>query len=131
MIYRLPITPVTISTKSKSVTYRLPPSLNKRLHWSLKRRWNGLFAEQVFWAVKQNKIAPASKIRVELINKTCYPMDRDNLYSSAKPLIDALVRAGVVPDDKDKYVDLYCRNEQANGLKDQSVYLEIEIISSL
>lgn len=58
-------------------------------------------------------------------------MDRDNMYSSAKPLVDALVRSHVVPDDKEKFVDLFCRNEQAEGLKDQSVILELEIIEGM
>ncbi len=98
------------------------------MHWSEKRAWNKEFALQVHWSLKALHVPHSSRIRATLINRTCYPMDRDNLYSSAKPLMDAVVRAGIIPDDKEQFLDLLCKNEKANGLKDQSVRIEIEIL---
>lgn len=89
-------------------TYRLtlpwprpPLSANQRLHWSVRHRLTREIRTTVGWLAKAAQIPPATHVTVTLV---WAPGDRrrrdpDNLTASHKPMADALVDAGIVPDD--------------------------------
>lgn len=68
-----------------------------RLHWS--RRQKLLYDYE--WVVAAHRLAPiAGPVRLELERHSIgTPMDYDNLVSTGKLLVDALVRCKVLPDD--------------------------------
>lgn len=119
--WTIEVAPIAIGSQTK----RLPPSLNARMHWAVRKRWAGAFREAVAWHAKLRRIPALKKARVEVINRTCHPMDRDNLYSAAKPLIDGLVTAGVLPDDSEEYLDEICRHERVNKFSEEDVVIVI------
>ena len=127
MTYTIKISPVFISGK-RSKVWRLPPSLNSRMHWRPKGKIKKQFQSDIFFQLKALKVPKCQKLKVTLINYTCYPMDRDNLFSCFKPLVDAIVLANIVPDDNEEFVDSYVKNEKVNHLEEQKVIMEIEII---
>lgn len=92
---------------------RFPPSLNKRLHWRARSGLNIAWKNTVYWAVQEQKTKmgklPYQKASIEILYYTCRPMDWDNAYTSAKPLVDALTVAKVIPDDSEKFIDLRVR----------------------
>lgn len=116
----------------KNETRRLPPSRNsggRGMHWAIISWWTDQF-KRLTWALcLQAKIPKLGRdgrrVRIELVNYAIAPMDRDNLYSCAKPIIDGVVKAGVVIDDSDRYVDVICRNEKVGHRADQKVELVI------
>lgn len=128
VVWRFEVPPQTLG-KRKQRTRRLPPSKNARMHWSTLARWSAAFRE----AAKEQAaaVAPAlGRARIELVNYTCQPMDRDNLYSAAKPIVDGIVDAGVVQDDSDEYVDLRCRNERVRKRAEERVVVEIRAMDA-
>jgi len=82
------------------------PSLNDRVHWSAR---NSMFqsVKKAAWAMIRNARVPAlSRVTVLLVFD---PPDRrrrdaDNLAGALKACCDAMVAAGVVPDDSSRYV---------------------------
>ena len=127
MIYQIEIKPVFVAGR-RSKVWRLPPSLNSRMHWRPKGEIKKQFQEQVFYLIKSKKVPKCQKIKVTLINYTCYPMDRDNLFSCAKGIFDAIVLANIVPDDAEQFMDQQVRNVKVDHLEDQKIILELEII---
>lgn len=69
----------------------------------VRYRWNLVFKEAAFFLCKEQKIPKFERISIGVENRSCHPMDLDNLSSSAKPLIDGIVAAGVIPDDNIKH----------------------------
>jgi crossover junction endodeoxyribonuclease RusA len=105
--------PVGETTKRRwhlPLPYTKPPlTLNSRLHhyrrYSLEQN-----AQQAAWALARSKKVPACKrIAVELHYQPPrrVRMDGDNLIAFVKPLVDGLVKAGVVPDDDHTHVVHY------------------------
>ena len=87
--------------------YATPPlSLNGRQHWATKARITRELIHAVTVGSWQQKMMPCESIHVELIYvpRDRRARDRDNLVATLKPCIDALVRAGLVPDDTPEFV---------------------------
>ena len=78
-----------------------PPSPNRtlRMHWAVRRKLFKNIYDQVFWQVKQAKWKGKGPIKISIERRSAVRMDPDNLIGSLKPVIDGLVRAGVIPDD--------------------------------
>ena len=127
MTYAIKILSVFVSGK-RSKVWRLPPSLNSRMHWAVKGKIKKQFQSDIFYQLKALKVPKCQKIKVTLINYTCYPMDRDNLFSCFKPLVDAIVLANIVPDDAEEFVDSYVKNVKVDHIIEQKVIMEIEPI---
>jgi hypothetical protein len=68
-----------------------------RLHWREKLELQNTYSRRV-WAARLRR--SAGPVRLELVRySTGRHMDYDNLVSTGKLLIDAIVRCGILPDD--------------------------------
>lgn len=67
------------------------------------RYWRGL----VRAAIRNDHRTPRGKqiIHISQMRPRRFE-DRDNLYGSCKPILDALVHWGLIRDDSEKYIDL-------------------------
>ena len=84
-----------------------PLSLNDRGHWAPRARAIKDVRETGRLLAKAAQLEPCERIRVELHYQPRVRRGRDNenLVATAKPLIDGLTDAGVIPDDTDEYVE--------------------------
>jgi len=115
------------------VTARWAFRLDKRIESANTRtvnagasRWRYAKARDEWqWLVKLAALAversglimarPSSKRRVTITRHyagRCQEMDRDNLVAGCKALVDAMVREGVVHDDKREYLELHVLQER-------------------
>jgi crossover junction endodeoxyribonuclease RusA len=95
-----------VTTWDVDIPFERPLSLNDRHHHMVKARLVTKWRETAGWAIKAARIPPCQKVSVEFLY---YPRDNrrrdpDNLVASMKPVVDALVDVGVVPDDTEVYV---------------------------
>jgi crossover junction endodeoxyribonuclease RusA len=83
-----------------------PLTANQRLHHMDKARRAKLVREHVAWRARQAGLSPQDYIIVQLHYQPADRRRRDpsNLVPTQKPAVDALVDAGVVPDDTPQYV---------------------------
>lgn len=87
---------------------RLPViSLNSRMHWSEKKRSQDEWKAAVYYLAKEAQTPGLSRARVQLIYVAPdrRRRDEDNLAPCSKVAVDALVLAGVLPDDSPEYID--------------------------
>ena len=79
---------------------------NQRLHHMEKARRTRLVREHVAWRARQAGVQPQDYVVVQLHYQPADRRRRDpsNLVPTQKPAVDALVDAGVVPDDTPRYV---------------------------
>lgn len=80
-----------------------------RMHWTRRRRYNEAVASIV--STPRGRPAPfhrsGGKVSVLLVRAyKARQMDTDNLHAAAKPVLDALVRARIIPDDSPDVIDL-------------------------
>lgn len=123
-MYTLDIQPITIG-KKKPESRRLPPNSNNKMHWAKRAKWVKEFKDQSYWLCKIQKLPKMKKAKIIVENYTIAPQDRDNLYSAAKPIIDGIVTAGVIPDDSEKYLDQQIRNIKVNHKSEQKLLIKI------
>lgn len=83
-----------------------PISLNDRGHWATRSAKVSSVRITTGWLVKAARIPAQQRIRVTLHYRpgTARRRDADNLTATYKPACDAIVDAGVVPDDSDEFV---------------------------
>jgi hypothetical protein len=86
------------------------PSPNKyvRAHWTtyqrLKQKWHWLILEALQHGGKPE--TALRKARVTIVRYGMKKLDRDNLYGSCKPILDALRAHRVIVDDDDEHLEL-------------------------
>jgi hypothetical protein len=79
----------------------LPKSANARLHWRARHKENLAWEEAVGWAVKGKlPSAPLARARLTCVRCSSVAADSDNVVAGFKPVIDALVKTGVLVNDK-------------------------------
>lgn len=80
----------------------LPPILlNSRMNYYKRSRINNDWYARVYFAVKhQRPPFPCHTARVKIVRFSSTEPDFDGLVSAGKPLLDGLVRAGVLEDDR-------------------------------
>ncbi|MBP2331251.1 crossover junction endodeoxyribonuclease RusA [Kibdelosporangium banguiense] len=83
-----------------------PLTANQRLHWREKARRTRMVREITRIRARQAGIQPCARITVQLHYRPGDNRRRDapNLHATAKPAVDGLVDAGLVPDDTGEYV---------------------------
>jgi len=109
----------------------IPHSLNHRLHWAQRRAWKQKWFEQVWAEVQIIKPKfkfelPLQKAAVTVILRTCHDIDRDNAYTAAKPIVDGLVYAGLIIDDRQEFLDLEVKTLKVRHLDEQGVDVKIK-----
>lgn len=84
-----------------------PLTTNDRLHFRPKARYVAAIREAVAWRAREAKIPPQEHVTVQLHYAPGDARRRDapNLVATSKPAVDALVDAGVVPDDTARWVE--------------------------
>lgn len=84
-----------------------PMSLNDRDHWRVKADKTSEYVDTTIVLVRQAKVPKLQKISVLLAYGPKDRRVRDplNLVQTLKAVEDAIVRAGVVPDDNPLYVE--------------------------
>ena len=106
-----------------------PPNLNARMHWTKRSQWNREFKRQVWGLVMEQRKKfgkiPYTKANVTITYYTCRPMDIDNFYSSAKPLVDGLTQAGVIVDDNQDCINFKVEHQKVFTLKEQKTIIKI------
>jgi crossover junction endodeoxyribonuclease RusA len=83
-----------------------PLTLNQRLHWAAANRIKRQLAVDVGWLLVQQRV-PAldhASIWLEWTPVASRRRDSDNLEPTRKTVIDAIVSAGLLPDDTSEYV---------------------------
>lgn len=107
------ITPATTSIELPDEQYKLTfdwkrPLLhaNQTLHWGAEHKLKREARTAVAWRAKSRRIPPLGRIHVELtwVVKDNHRRDSDNLGPLLKPMIDGLVDAKVVVDDRHELV---------------------------
>lgn len=81
----------------------LPKSLNKKLrgHWTKNHRENCHWDTMIYSLVRYKlPPTPLNKAKIKIVRHFWAKMDFDGLVGSLKPVVDALVTAGVLIDDK-------------------------------
>lgn len=126
----------TYSRAGKPKRYRMPPSMNARLHFAVRSKVNKWFRDQMLMLCMEVKLPKgAEHVTVTFRNTSTREMDRDNMYSASKTLVDALtarerhgdVGWGLVPDDKERYIDLRCQNVRAEHRDEEKVEMVIVV----
>lgn len=97
-----------------------PLSLNDRMAWPVKARATREVRQAVAAHARALRVPRLEYVHVQLeyVPRDARRRDPDNLWATAKPAIDGLVDAGVVPDDTAVYV---CRHEPVIETKDPAV----------
>lgn len=103
------------------------PSLNRllRMHWTQRRRLIQRWSWLVLGAVRGRDTLPVGqfvgRVRIRVIRRSHHTLDDDNLAGSAKVILDALKRIGVIEDDSPAHVQLVC--EQERGTEFTTVWI--------
>jgi crossover junction endodeoxyribonuclease RusA len=94
-------------TWSVELPFSRPLSMNDRMHHMVKAKVVAEWRSQTAAALRAEQIPAMSKVKATLfyIPKVNRRRDPDNLVASFKPAIDALVDAGIVPDDTQEFVE--------------------------
>lgn len=81
-------------------------SLNDRDHHMVAYKKKKLWMDAALTLTQAAKVPPCRRIRVELHFTPAQERirDTDNLVAMLKPIVDGIKRAGVVPDDDERYV---------------------------
>lgn len=84
-----------------------PLSLNDRSHWSAKAAQVAQLREDAGWCALAARIERCDQVSVTLIYepRDKRRRDKDNLVATLKPVVDALVDVGVIPDDTPEHVE--------------------------
>jgi hypothetical protein len=105
----------------------VPPSLNRtlRMHWAkkqdIKNSWILLIRQQLNGAY----LKPIVKMRCKITLCHARAYDKDNLYGSVKPLVDALRFNRLIMDDTAKYLDLTVEQSQC-AHKERHTVIELD-----
>jgi hypothetical protein len=84
-------------------------------HWAVRNREKVWWRNQIAWWVvsKGKPEKPLQRASVTLTRCSTQEPDRDNLFASMKHILDSLVHAQVIENDKPSCIDLVCRWERA------------------
>lgn len=83
-----------------------PLSANDRTHRMARAEAVKKWRRDAYYTIRDARVPPLGKVTVQLV---AYPpvkrrRDAPNLAPTSKVCVDAMVDAGVVPDDSDRYV---------------------------
>ncbi|MBA0084676.1 MAG: hypothetical protein HRJ53_06755 [Acidobacteria bacterium Pan2503] len=100
----------------------MAPSLNRlmRLHWAarrkLLRKWEWAIHCETFRREKPVAILTADKLTVRITRRSRHMLDHDNLYGSAKIILDAMKHIGLIADDSPEHIELHCEQESGAAM---------------
>lgn len=97
------------------------PSLNKmlRMNQREKKKLSDRYVQWIMLLRTNGRLSRATTWRRVLITRSYtsqrYKLDQDNLAGGAKLLVDALVRQGLIIDDRPKYADLHYQQKHSDA----------------
>lgn len=100
----------------------LPKSLNKKLRWGAK--WSNIKENRGFDFLIMGMVArqlppePLKKARISIVRHSWRTLDFDGLVGSMKPVVDALVSAGVLANDDWKTLGAWDIDQQFRPKKE-------------
>jgi crossover junction endodeoxyribonuclease RusA len=105
-----------------------PLTLNQRLNHYEKNRRTQTIRDAVGWRVKAAKIGSHQHVTVQLHYATGdnRGRDTDNLVATQKPAVDALVSAGVIPDDTPQHLTWWAPAIH-NGPGKRRLWITVEV----
>ncbi len=106
---------IDCSTRTKVGNFlnKFPPSLNHRLHWSVRAKANKLWRARVYLAIGSDRPEyPLEKCHAVFTKVSTRPCDFDNLVTSMKPIADGLKDARVIIDDSVEYFSAEYKHEK-------------------
>ena len=79
-----------------------------RWHWRKRNAHQKRVIRDIGWLVAGKHLpdTPLLRSKVEVLASLPQLMDLDNLYTGAKPYVDALTRSNIIADDAVRYIDL-------------------------
>ena len=117
--------PVSIG-KRRIKTRRIPPSLNARMCWQERAAWTKAWKIAVGQELLYERVPKFRAAHLTLINHAIQLTDVDNLASAAKPIIDAVVAQGILPDDDPAHLlSFSVSSKKVHTRKEQRLILEI------
>ena len=132
---RMTTTTPTIDVIEFSIPGRAPATMspNARKSWHQKHADGSEYGVAVkFIAQVETPVRtglPWARAHVTLTQKAVRLRDHDNFAASFKPGLDAIVRAGIIIDDKPSVIDLSLRAEKVRHERDECVHVRIERIN--
>lgn len=93
---------------------KTPNAIGKASIWQShaeRHLWKRAIAAAI--PIKERPPMPLEKAELVLTRHSSVEPDLDNLYSSFKFVIDALVHTGIIEDDKPSKIDLKCKWQKA------------------
>lgn len=83
--------------------------LRKYRHWAVKRKLKTYYMDEIMVYILEHRltdIQAEGKRECEIMSYRKRLLDKDNLYGGTKPLIDSLVKFGLLLDDNPDMCDL-------------------------
>jgi Holliday junction resolvase RusA-like endonuclease len=100
------------------VVPEVAPSLNRlmRLHWAARRRllkkWEWIMYVETYRVRGPTAVKFEGKLSVRITRRSRKTLDHDNLYGSAKLILDAMTSVGLLLDDDPAHIELICEQER-------------------
>ncbi len=83
-----------------------------RSHWAIRRRLLNTYEWRMLSIIGPLRVRlPTKKMKVKIISYRARLLDKDNLYSGAKNLVDALRRTRLIRDDSPRWLELEVEQE--------------------
>jgi len=95
-----------------------------RMHWAARGKYNQywkLLIRSQFRSLPEDP--PDTKKKVSISQMRRRLLDRDNLYASCKPILDAMTRCNLIRDDSEEWIELHVT--QVTG-KQKITVIEVE-----
>ena len=85
----------------------LPPNANDRLHWRVRAPWVAEWRKASADNARALQIPALGRVRISAVIYRSHlgKADADGDLARLKPLVDGLVDAGVIPDDRRQFVE--------------------------
>lgn len=109
---------------------QLPDSPNKLLgaHWTRRKKHADKWLRFVWAKVLEKKLPPEplKKAKLTLIRYSTHKLDADNLRSSFKAVVDALVKVGVIVDDNTDVIGEPTVSQESTTRDQKCIYVKVE-----
>lgn len=94
--------------KKHWVFSRMPATLNQTLrwHWMKRHRYNEGWFVEFLGAAGRPSFTPQGRVKMKIEVHRSRFQDKDNMYGSVKPLVDAVKKLGWMVDDDPAHLDL-------------------------
>lgn len=108
----------------------MPATLNTTLrwHWAKRHKYNeGWFVRFIAEAGRPSfKVKGQAKLRITVYRSRS--QDKDNMYGSVKPIVDAIKKLGWIKDDDPKHLDLKVQEVKSKRVDQRTeISLSVEV----